>query len=203
MYGLCYTTFIGDGGSSVHGNLVTGVPVWGFAIKSSNHAIKCYRSSLKKLVQQKPKYKGKGRLSEPMRRRLTKPARCAIKMRSAMLDKHLATELLRQGLRNGPLHCFGIHAQCSTDYYYRLAQKEHLGNVSAETWADASSSHHAQDTSSLDTCETSLTDDNTPEYIAARESRFWEDAVNENNLDDIYMIASQNPGVDPEMIWDI
>ena len=44
-----------------------------------------------------------------------------------------------------------------------------------------------------------LTDDNTPGYIAARESRFWEDAVN-----DIYTIASQNPEtVDPEMIWDI
>ena len=120
-----------------------------------------------------------------------------------MQDKHLATELLRQDLRNGPLHCFGIHEQGSTDYC-KVAQKEHLGNVSAETWTDASNSHHAQDTSLLDTYETSLTDDNTPGYIAARESRFMEDAVSENNLDDIYTIASQNTEtVDPEMIWDI
>lgn len=45
--------------------------------------IKCYRSSLEKLVQDKPKYKGKGKLTEIMRKRLTTAARCAIKMRSA------------------------------------------------------------------------------------------------------------------------
>ena len=47
-------TFIGDGDSSVHASLVTGVLIWGFAIKII--------------------------LTEPMRRWLTKAARCAIKM---------------------------------------------------------------------------------------------------------------------------
>ena len=32
-YGLRYTTFIGDGDSSLHPNLITGVPGWGHIIK--------------------------------------------------------------------------------------------------------------------------------------------------------------------------
>ena len=51
-----------------------------------------------------------------MRKRLTAAARCAIKMRSKEPNKSQALQLLCQDLRNGPLHCFGIHTQCSTDY---------------------------------------------------------------------------------------
>ena len=34
-YGLKYTTFIGDGDSSLHPNLITGVPGWGHIIKKN------------------------------------------------------------------------------------------------------------------------------------------------------------------------
>lgn len=75
---------------------------------------------LEKLIQQKPQYKGKGKLAEAMRKQLTTAARCAIKMRSAEPDKKRATELLREDLRNGPLHCFGNHANCKTDYILQI-----------------------------------------------------------------------------------
>ena len=74
-YGLRYTTFIGDGESSLHPNLITGVPC-------ANHAMKCYRASLERLVEEKTHYKGKGKLTKSMRKKLTKAARCAIKMMS-------------------------------------------------------------------------------------------------------------------------
>ena len=77
MYGLRYTTFIGDGDSSLHPNLITGVPGWGHVIKKSecaNHAMKCYHASLERLVEEKTHSKGKGKLTESMRKKLTKAA---------------------------------------------------------------------------------------------------------------------------------
>ena len=59
-YGLRYTTFTGDGDSSVHTNLVTQVPGWGHVIRKvecANHAVKCYRGALERLVMEKPHYK--------------------------------------------------------------------------------------------------------------------------------------------------
>ena len=80
------------------------------------HACKCYRSSLEKLVQEKTKYKRSGRLPEKMRCRLTSAAQCAIKMRSQEADVVGAIKNLEKDLRNGPLHCFGIHTKCSADF---------------------------------------------------------------------------------------
>ena len=85
IHGVRYTRFVGDGDSSVYPTLLTNVPEWGRDIKKiecANHACKCYRSSLKKLVTENPSYKGKGGLTQKMRKRLTSAARCAIKMRS-------------------------------------------------------------------------------------------------------------------------
>ena len=76
-----YTSFIGDGDSSVYPTLI----LWGYAItkiECANHCVKCYRTALEKLVQDKPSYKGKGKLTETMRKRLTIATRCAIVMRA-------------------------------------------------------------------------------------------------------------------------
>ena len=57
-YGLRYTTYVGDGDSSVYPSLIASVPGWGHAIRKlecANHCIKCYRAGLEKLVQDKPK----------------------------------------------------------------------------------------------------------------------------------------------------
>ena len=85
QHGIRYTTFIGDGDSSVYPRLIEAVP-WGYSIKKvecANHSLKCYRSALEKLVCDNPSYKGKGKLTVGMRKGLTKAARCAIISRSS------------------------------------------------------------------------------------------------------------------------
>ena len=124
-HGIRYMRFIGDGDSSVHPALLENVPVWGQDIKKlecANHACKCYRGSLEKLVTANPGYKGKGGLTALMRKKLTSAARCAIKMRSKDADQCKAVRLLEQDLINGPCHCFGYHQNCSLDFC-KVAQK--------------------------------------------------------------------------------
>ena len=70
VHGLRYTSFVGDGDSSVYPTLLQEVPANGRAIKKlecAKHAYKCYRSSLEELVQNNPTYKGKGSLTLKMR----------------------------------------------------------------------------------------------------------------------------------------
>ena len=81
--------FIGDGDSSVYSTLLQGVTGWGQHIKKlecANHACKCYRSALEKVVVENPYFKGQGGLTQRMRQRLTSAARCEIKMRSKEPD---------------------------------------------------------------------------------------------------------------------
>ena len=63
--GLRYTEFIGDGDSSV-----SGVP-YGYYIKEVecvNHAVKCYPTALENLINDKPSYKGRDKLTQTMRK---------------------------------------------------------------------------------------------------------------------------------------
>ena len=139
IHGVRYMRFIGDGDSSVYRTLVQNVPVWGHAIKKmecANHACKCYRGALEKLVQENSSYKGKGGLTEKMRRRLTSSARCAIRMRSKESDKSRALKSLERDLINGPFHCFGHHDRCSPDFCStskeKLQQSSSCGNGNAQ-----------------------------------------------------------------------
>ena len=104
-HGIRYIELIGDGDSSVYPTLISGIP-WGYAIKKlecANHAVKCYRSALETLVHNNPAYKGKGKLTESMRKKLTKVARSAIIMRSKEQDRPMAISKLRKDLMNSPL----------------------------------------------------------------------------------------------------
>ena len=115
MHGLRYMRMTGDGDSSVLANIQANVPGWGMKVSKvecANHAVKCYRSRLEKIVQDFPKYKGKGRLTQRAIKRLTTGARCAIKMHSKTGD----VEELRKDLRNGPSHVFSDHTNCSTSF---------------------------------------------------------------------------------------
>ncbi len=119
VHGVRYTKFIGDGDSSVYPTLLQNVPGWGHAIQKlecANHACKCYRGALERLVQDNPSYKGSGGLTAKMRKRLVSSARCAIKMRSKEPDHQKALKLLKKDLLNGPRHCFGLHQFCSVDF---------------------------------------------------------------------------------------
>ena len=119
QHGVRYIKFIGDGDSSVHAQLISGVKGWGYAIQKqecANHAVKCFRSSLEKLVKDKPQYKGRGKLTEQMRKRLASSVRCAIINRSKINDRKKAAHLLQKDILNCALHCFGSHHKCSADY---------------------------------------------------------------------------------------
>ncbi len=77
VHGVWYMKFVGDGDSSVYPPLIQNVPVWGPAIKKlecANHACKCYRGALERLVQENPSYKGSGGLTQRMRKRLVSTA---------------------------------------------------------------------------------------------------------------------------------
>ena len=66
QHGIKYTKFIGDGDSSVYPTLISSVP-WGYAIEKmecANHTVKCYRTALETLVQDKPHNRGRGKLTE-------------------------------------------------------------------------------------------------------------------------------------------
>ena len=119
VHGVHYITFIGDGDSSVYPSLIQRVPGYGHCIRKlecANHACKCYRGALEKLVHDNPSYKGRGGLTEKMRRKLVSGARCAIKMRSKEVDRREGIKLLKRDLLNGPNHCFGNHQHCSPDF---------------------------------------------------------------------------------------
>jgi len=83
---------------------------------------------MEKLVTEKPTYKGRGKLTEKIRKRFTNSARSAILMRSQEEDRQQAIQKLQEDLMNLPLHCFGYHANCSPDFC-KTAQQGNMGNA--------------------------------------------------------------------------
>ena len=103
-YGIRYMQIIADGDSSVYASLIKKkLPVWGphvQKIECANHATKCLRSNLEKLVNEKPQYKGKGKLTKNNIRRITTGVRCAMIMRSKEENRNDAIKKLKQDIRN-------------------------------------------------------------------------------------------------------
>jgi len=87
-----------------------------------NHDVKFFCGTLEHLVQDKPSYKGRYKLTEAMRKWLTKSACCVIIMSSQESNKVQAVPKLQNDLVNIPLHCFGCHSKCSPDFC-KTAQK--------------------------------------------------------------------------------
>jgi len=84
-YSVRFMRMIADGDSSVYSNISKFVPVWGpyvQKIECANHATKCLRSNLEKLVSDKPHYKGKGGLTKSNILRITTGVKCPIIMLS-------------------------------------------------------------------------------------------------------------------------
>ena len=222
QHGLRYTRFVGDGDSSVYPNLIAKVPGYGYAIRKiecANHATKNYRSALEKLVQDNPSYKGRGKLTDGMRKRLTKAARCAISMRSRESNKKLAIKLLREDLHNGPRHCFGIHIKCSTDFC--KTARERLSQQSASSAPVGSSEISPEQTVSSQTAATSfqtpVSSSQTPvsfysdsavcisdiEDILQEQEEAWTDATNDSDLDAVRSVDDALEKVDERMPCDI
>lgn len=196
QHGVRYTKVIGDGDSSVYPTLVAGVPGWGYAItklECANHATKCYRAALAKLAQDNASYRGKGKLTEAMQKRLSKAARCAITMRSRDTDRKRAIQLLQHDLKNGPLHCFGIHTHCST-YFCKVAQSR-AGDTAHSNDNTPPSPRSLQNQPS-----TGHTD---VDIIAHEQEQAWRDAVDDTDLEAIRFVPASDCRVDERMICDV
>ena len=129
-------------------------------------------------MAEKPHYNGKGKLTVAMRKHLTTAARCAIKMQSTGSDVKQATKLLRQDLRNGPLHCFGIHTNCSTDYckVTRSLQTPDTTNILVPEHASSRAEESTSGTESIST-------------VSAQEEQFWRDAIAEEELEAVHSVT--------------
>ncbi|VDI82683.1 Hypothetical predicted protein [Mytilus galloprovincialis] len=116
VHGLRYMQLIADGDSSVYAKIQEEVPIWGkFVTKMecSNHACKCLRSNLEKLVNDNPNYKGQNKLTKTTRVKIVSAVRCAIRMRSKESNRSAAIKLLAHDIRNSVHHIFGNHKNCS------------------------------------------------------------------------------------------
>ena len=114
MHGVRYRWFIGDGDSSVYHAVVTDV-LYGRCVQKvecANHAVKCYRNRLEALCKEHPEYRGCHGLSGERMKKITRGARCAIKMHSTTGD----VAALCHDLRNGVRHYFGDHTKCNSTY---------------------------------------------------------------------------------------
>ena len=198
QHGITYTTFIGDRDSSVYSSLIEAVP-WGYFIKKvecANHSLKCYRSALEKLVHDNPSYKGKGKLTESMRKRLTKAARCAIISRSNEKNQREAIIKLEKNLLNGPLHCFGYHNKYSIDFCTtakELAQltDQSITHISSGDDGNSSGSSYKMDTSNEEDISCSISTDismdqqDDLEDVVMEMQQEWNDATDDTNLETV------------------
>ena len=212
---MCYTSFIGDGNSSVYPTLISSIP-WGYTIKKiecANHCIKCYRTALEKLAHDNPSYKGRGKLTESMRKRLTKAARSAIIMCSKENNRSEAIKKLQKDLLNSPLHCFGHHDKCSTDFC-KTAKAQSTNNATKliSLPATNNSSNTAGDVD--DTANGNSSSDTTDEVVAGGDDiieiisdlqEAWHEATDDSNLEEVRDIPTAPPDspLDNNMICDI
>ena len=132
LHGLRYVQMIGDGDSSVHHAVCTGVPSYGRLVQKlecANHAMKCYRSSLEKLAKENSQFKGRNGLTSNKMQQLAKGMRCAIRNHSVTSD----VASLRRDLRNCPRHCFGDHSQCSSTFCKKANQGDDSKCINSTT----------------------------------------------------------------------
>lgn len=144
-----------------------------------------------------------------MRKKLTKAARCAIKMRSKEKNTSVAIRKLQEDIYNGPLHCFGLHEACSPDYCKTAQSKltptefvaDSSGNTNTTLTASACPSpidvYSADENTSVDFVEhaDSIID------IVEEQITFWEDST--NGEDEVNETPVPLSTVDQQMLYDI
>ena len=159
-----------------------------------------------------------------MHKRLTKAARCAIKMRSRESDKKAAVQKLQHDLHNSPLHCFGIHDNCSTDFC-KIAQQRASG--SADGTMQTQDTHMTESTASASTSSTQLITSSTHTetssesaaltetegdtdsslqtilMVSQEQEDAWNDTLDETDFDVIRSSPQVQVQADPRMLCDI
>ena len=168
------------------------MPVWGpmvTKIECANHAIKCYRNRLEAIVQDYPKYKGKGRLTQNAIKRLTAGARCAIKMHTK--DKNI--DLLRKDLRNGPSHVFDDHTNCSPTFC-KVAAKTIKQSQPTPPCVPATVSGSNENIATFDEIIVQTTEEQLEIYNEEDEARGAGDNIKRCNIPDDLFFKIQRAG---------
>ena len=138
-----------------------------------------------------------------MRKQLTKVARSAIIMSSKENNRPEAIKKLQKDLINGPLHCFGYHEKCSTDFcktakklntsdltHTNLPATSHSNSNTEETVTSAISDNNHCDipeVAATDEDNTEVTvdhNDNITEIISDLQEA-WHDATDDSNLEEV------------------
>ena len=217
QHGVRYIEFIGDGDSLVYATLISSLP-WGFAIKKlecANHAVKCFCTAFESLVNTNPSYKGKGKLTKAMRKRLTKAARSAIIMRSKENDKQAAVFQLQHDLLNIPLHCFGCHIKCSPDFCKTIQQSKNLCTLPSPQSTTPSSQYIPSSQPQFSSCSSSQstssnsttyepTQSNSIDKVVIEQENAWVNATDSEGLEDVRDIPTVSlQNIDQGMLCDI
>jgi len=187
-HGLRYMQLIADGDSSVFARIQQQVPVWGRHVtkmECANHACKCLRTNLEKLVENKPHFKGRGNLTKQMRIRLVKGVRCAIRMRSAESNTKTAILKLEHDIRNSIHHLFGNHECCSDFCKKKPTNTDECTAVPDTT--DAGSTN---------------TDDTIPSILDQQQS-FWNEVICDFDLEQTRYQPNTATPIDAELLRDV
>ncbi len=176
VHGLRYMRIIGDGDSNTLSKLISEGPHWCkhiVKIECANHACKCLRSSLEKLVEENPHYKGKHGLSKVRMVKISAGVRCAIRMRNKEIEKIgkvKAIAKLKRDIQNAPWHVFGHHTNCSKDFC--LSKTD-------ETSTKGKCTDECDNTECSDDDDDDDDQDDEYEDVIAKMAEMWDNVVNE------------------------
>ena len=197
MHGVRYMRLIGDGDSSVMSTLQREGPHWAKSVQKlecANHCCKCLRGNLEKLVEEKPSYKGKNKLTKATQVKLTTAVRCAIKMRSGSSVKAKAAELLRIDIINSVDHVFGYHHNC--DAYFCKTKQGHPALSCPSSRTEMDSEGHSSTTTDI-SADDSITD------TLVNQAAYWSDGASVAEMEASRISSSEPIPVEKEMIQDI
>ncbi len=208
VHGLRYMRVIGDGDSSTMPTLITQGPSWCkdiVKLECANHSVKCLRASLERLVEEKPQYKGKGRLTKLKMIKITSGARCAIKMRSeeeAKIGRAKAVKKLQHDIMNSAWHVFGHHKNCSADFCKQKTEK----SDNQDAGVDKESTGESNDKNSTENCDTmedNEDEDDEEEDLLERLEEMWKNITNNEDLEDSRTDCGSTDPLEGDLLYDI
>ncbi len=224
VHGLRYMRVIGDGDSSTMPTLITQGPSWCRDIvkkECANHSVKCLRSGLERLVEEKPQYKGKGRLTKLKMIKITSGVRCAIKMRTeeeGKIGRAKAVKKLQHDIMNSPWHVFGHHKNCSADFCKQKNSSEsendipeNPNNQDAGVEKEITGNiNDMENTDKSDTIENNKEEDDDEdeeeeeeEDLLERLEEMWKNITNNEDLEDSRTDCGSRDPLQGDMLCDI
>ena len=118
-------------------------------------------------------------------------------MHSKESDHQQAILKLEHDLLNGPYHCFGYHAKCSTDFC-RSAQQSAtsaMQSIPPDNYVSDIPNylHDSSSSTFVDNSTTSNTQHDDPEEAIIELQEEWQDATNDTNLQAIPTASTASP----------